>query len=67
MPVRGGGQELAVCFQDCEEHGQRVAGRGGWGGQGGDASSFGMDLVIAVQLGRGPGAGSARFGDRMNT
>ena len=57
VPVLGGGQELAVSFQDGGQHGQRFAGRGGRGGRGGDACSFGMDLVVAVQLGRGPGAG----------
>ena len=57
VPVLGGGGELAVAFQDGGEHGQRVAGRGGRGGRGGDAGSFGLDLVVAVQLGCGPGAG----------
>ncbi len=56
-PVLGGGAELAVSFQDGAEHGQRFAGRGGRGGRGGDAGSSGLDLVVAVQLGCGPGAG----------
>jgi hypothetical protein len=39
VPVLGGGHELAVSFQDGGEHGQRFAGRGGWGGGGGGACS----------------------------
>ena len=35
QPVLGGGQELAVPFQDRGQHGQRLAGRGGRGGRGG--------------------------------
>ena len=57
VPVLGGGEELAVSFQDGGQHGQRLAGRGGRGGRGGGAGSFGLDLVVAGQLGRGPGAG----------
>ena len=56
QPVLGGGQELAVPFQDRGQHGQRLPGRGARGGRGGGASPFGMDLVVAGQLGRRPGA-----------
>ena len=56
VPVLGGGQ-AAVAFQHGGQHGQRFAGRGGLGARGGNGRSFGMDLVVAVQLGRGPGAG----------
>jgi hypothetical protein len=66
VPVLGGGQELAISVQDSGQHGQRVAGRGGGGG---DPGSFGIEAVIAVQLGcgAGPGMGSARLADTVNT
>ena len=69
VAVLGGGVELAVSFQDGGQHGQRVAGRGGRGGRGGGACSFGLDLVVAVQFGRGAGAGGGvgALGDRVNT
>jgi hypothetical protein len=57
VPVLGGGQELAVPFQDSGQHGQRLASRGGRGGQGGWADPFGLCLVVPGQFGRGPGAG----------
>ena len=56
VPVLGGGQELAVSFQDGGEHGQRFAGRGGWGGGGRNARSFGMNIVVTGQFGCGAGA-----------
>jgi len=40
------------------------------GERGGKAVSFGMNMVVAGQprgAGRGPGTGSARFGDTVNT
>ena len=57
VPGLGGGGELAVSFQDGGQHGERLAGRGGWGGRGGGAGSFGLDLVVAVQFGGRAGAG----------
>ena len=69
VPVLARGQELAVSVHDGGQHGQRLTGRSGWGGRDGDACSFRMYLVVAVQLGRrgGPGAGSARWADTVNT
>jgi hypothetical protein len=58
VPVLGRGQELAVSVHDGGQHGQRLTGRSGWGGRDGDACSFRIFLVVAVQLGRRAGAGS---------
>ena len=65
----GGGELLAVVVQHRGEHAQRRVRGGGRGGRGWSAASFGLDLVIPGQFGagRGPGTGSARFGDCVNT
>ncbi len=62
----GGRALLAVAVQHAGQHGQRRARRGRWGGRGTNAGSFGMNLVVAGQLGSrtrdwrwvGPGSGT---------
>ena len=53
----GGRVLLAVAVQHAGQHPQRRAGRSGRGGRGTNAVSFGMNVVVAGQLGSGPGAG----------
>jgi hypothetical protein len=53
----GGRLLLAVAVQDGGQHAQRLTGRRGKGGRGGYACSFGMNLVVAGQLGRRPRPG----------
>ena len=48
---------LAVAVQHAGQHAQRRARRGRLGGRGGNAGPFGMNLVVAGQLGRRPRAG----------
>lgn len=57
VTVLDGGGELAIAFHDGRKYGQRLVQRGGKGGRGGDVCSFRLDLVVAGQLGCGPGAG----------
>ena len=65
----GGRALLAVAVQDGGQDAQRRARRGGPGDRGGNAGPFGMNLVVAGQFGSGPGpgTGSARFGEMVNT
>ena len=53
----GGRELLAVMVQDGCEHAQRRARLGRPGFRGGNAGSFGLNLVVAGQLGRWPRAG----------
>ena len=53
----GGRVLLAVAVQHAGQHAQRRAGGGGPGGRGTNSVSFGMNVVVAGQLGSGPGAG----------
>ena len=54
---RGRRQLLAVVIEYAGQHAQRRARRGRPRGRGGNAVSFGMNLVVAGQLGRRPRAG----------
>ena len=47
VPGLGGRMLLAVAAQDGGEHDQWFAGQGWRGGRGGEAGSFGCDLVVA--------------------
>ena len=63
----GGGQLLAVAFQHAGQHGEGLPGCRRWGRAGRRVPAVRRSWRASSGAGRGPGTGSASFGDSVNT